>query len=499
MKRLLIAIGVLIAMSASPAAAANLCVGGSAGCFSTIQAAISAARDGDTITIARGTFAGGITVDKSVRLQGAGADRTVISGGGPVVNIARAIDTSGLNVSIDGVTITGGLNTSVPDTAVTFGGGVSIAVEQLDQPPFNGTGATVSISNSVIAGNTVRSSSVIPPGFCGPRACAFNSGGGIDNGGNLTLTNTRVTNNTAGSTAADPSPASDGGAGGIRNHFAGTLVLRRSTVSGNHVVTDGANANHASAGGIGSDGGTIDIADSVVSGNTVEYRGSMDIEDMAGFGGGLVLDQCDCQATPGSTTLRNTVVNGNQVIAVNTNPNATPAGFGGGLVAFTPALLDHVSLSDNSVHVTGARVAGGDGGGMENDAPVTMRDSVVARNSLVVDGPNGSIAGGGGIAMFADLTLERTLVLANSVTATGAAGPLPFPGQVSSVFGGGIANNGFGFSSGTLTMTDVLVGANRLSAGSGFVVRGGGVYSDGPVIRTRTLIVGNSPDQCVGC
>src|SRR5690349_13183907 len=498
MKRLLLAIGILTALSASPATAATLCVGTSAGCFSTIQAAIGAAHDGDTITIARGTFAGGITVNKSLRLQGAGADQTVISGGGPVLNIGRALDNAGLNVSVDGVTITGGLNTSVPDRAVTFGGGITIPVEQLDHPPFNGTGATVSISNSVITGNTVRSSAVIPPGFCGPRACAFNSGGGIDNGGNLTLTNTRVTDNTAGSSTTGSSPASDGGAGGIRNHFASTLVLRHSVVSGNHVVTDGDIANHASAGGIGNDGGPVDIADSVVNDNTVEYRGSLDVEAMAGFGGGLVLDQCDCQP-PQPATLRNTLVNGNRVTAVNTNPNATPAGYGGGLVAFTPTLLDNVSLSGNSVHVVGASVAGGDGGGMENDAPVTMRGGIVAHNSVVVDAPNGSIGGGGGIEMFADLTLERTLVFANSVQATGKPGPLPFPGQVSSGFGGGIANNGFGFSSGTLTMTDVVVVANGLVARSGFVVRGGGVYSDGPVVRTRTVIAGNSPDQCVGC
>ena len=84
----------------------------------------------------------------------------------------------------------------------------------------------------------MTSTSVIPPGFCGPRACAFNNGGGIDNGGVLTLTNTRVTNNTAGSTAAMPSAASDAGAGGIDNRFASTLVLRNSVVSGNHAVVE---------------------------------------------------------------------------------------------------------------------------------------------------------------------------------------------------------------------------------------------------------------------
>ena len=129
-------------------------------------------------------------------------------------------------MSIDRVTMTGGRQHQRPDHAVTFGGGVGIPTSQLDHPPFNGTGATVSISNSVITGNTVTSNRLIPPRFCGARACGFNSGGGIDNGGVLTLTNTQVTNNTAGSTSSLASAASDANAGGIDNRFASTLVLR---------------------------------------------------------------------------------------------------------------------------------------------------------------------------------------------------------------------------------------------------------------------------------
>ena len=90
-----------------------------------------------------GTFAGGITIDKSIRVQGAGADRTIIRGGGPVVTIFRSTAPDALNVSIDGVTITGGVNNTQPGTEVTFGGGIWIPTSQLDQPPFNGTGATV--------------------------------------------------------------------------------------------------------------------------------------------------------------------------------------------------------------------------------------------------------------------------------------------------------------------------------------------------------------------
>jgi len=117
---------------------------------------VNAAHDGDTIAVGAGTFSGGITIDKGVRVQCAGCDKTIIKGGGPVVTIFRAASPDALSVSIDGVTITGGVNDSQPDPEVTFGGGVWIPTSQLDHPPFNGTGATVSISSSVITGNTVN-------------------------------------------------------------------------------------------------------------------------------------------------------------------------------------------------------------------------------------------------------------------------------------------------------------------------------------------------------
>jgi hypothetical protein len=490
-------VAAVLGVAAHPAAAGTLCVGLKAGCFAQIQPAVAAAHDGDTIAIAPGTFAGGVTIDKSIHVQGAGADRTSIKGGGPVVTIFRSTAPDALNVSIDGVTITGGLNNTQPDPEVTFGGGVWIPTSQLDQPPFNGPGATVTISNSIITGNTVTSNSSIPPGFCGSRACGFNSGGGIDNGGVLTLTNTRVTNNTAGSTPLVASAASDANAGGIDNRFASTLVLRNSVVSGNHAVTNSPIANGGASGGIGSTG-ALDVENSVISGNTVEYTGSMDFGDQAALAGGISVDQC-CGLPHATATIRHTLVTGNRVTTVNTNPNSTPAGFGGGIVAFASLLLDHVSLSDNAVAVTGAGFAGADGGGMEIDAPVTVQDSIVARNSVLAQGPYGAIAGGGGIAMFgADLTLERTVLLANSASATGAAAPLPF-GGVSSVFGGGVSNGGFGVPPATLTVTDSIISANRLFGSPGFLLNGGGVYTESSIVRTHTVIAGNKPDDCSGC
>ena len=88
-----LAIVIAIAAPASGAAlrdhggAASLCVGKQPGCYGSIQAAVDAAPDGATITVGPGTFAGGITIAKSLTLRGAAAAATVISGGGPVLTI----------------------------------------------------------------------------------------------------------------------------------------------------------------------------------------------------------------------------------------------------------------------------------------------------------------------------------------------------------------------------------------------------------------------------
>jgi hypothetical protein len=98
----------------------------------------------------------------------------------------------------------------------------------------------------------------------------------------------------------------------------------------------------------------------------------------------------------------------------------------------------------------------------------------------------------------ADLTLERTLVIANSVSATSAPGPMPF-GGVASALGGGISNGAPGIPAATLTLTDSVVNANRLSGSAGLPLQGGGVYTTNGLVRTRTVIAGNKPDDCFGC
>ena len=59
-----------------------------------MQAALDASHDGDTIKVAAGTFAGGVTIAKSVSVIGAGAGATTIRGGGPVVTVGEEGDAS---------------------------------------------------------------------------------------------------------------------------------------------------------------------------------------------------------------------------------------------------------------------------------------------------------------------------------------------------------------------------------------------------------------------
>jgi hypothetical protein len=496
MKRLVLAILVVAGATAGPASAADLCVGASAGCFATLQGAVDAAHDGDTIHLRHGTFAGGVTIDRSVALVGAGSHSTVIAGGGPVLTIFREPDPENLTVSIRGVTITRGVNDSAPDDEVTFGGGIFIPVKQLQGPPFNGTGATVTIDDSVITANTVTSRAFGPPGpFCGPFPCGFNTGGGIDNGGVLTITNTQVTNNTAGSTPALATVASGVSGGGIANRRASTLFMANSVVSGNRALVSEPNGQSAGAGGIGSFG-ALSIENSMVSDNSAEVSGSSPGEEVReAFAGGLLIG-----GDPSRTaTIRDTLVRGNRVLSDIDRTDTLPVAFGGGIFADAPALLERTMVTDNLVRTVAGRDSAADGGGVELvETDMTIRDSLVARNQVVIEAERAAIAVGGGIANAGRLSVERTRVLRNRVSATGAGGPLPF-GEPSSVLGGGIWNGSFGGPPPELELTKSVVAGNRLDGPANFVIRGGGLWTITPVTLTNTTIAGNRPDQCFGC
>ncbi len=366
----------------------------------------------------------------------AGADTITLPAGTYALTLAGAGEDAAATGDLD---ITGG---KLPGSLTINGDGAATTIidgGDLDRV-FHVASGTVSIS-----GVTIRNGSAA-------------SGGGISNSGSLTLTNSSVSGNTAGSgggifnitggtlavtnSTVSGNTGSDGG--GISN--SGSLTLTGSTVSGNTAVFDG--------GGILSSGAaTLTVTNSTVSGNTA-----------AGNGGGIL--------NFGTLTLTNSTVSGN-----------TPGGVGGGI-------LNYGTLTVANSTVSGNTTAGGGGGGIYNNlgGTLTLANSTVSGNTT---GGNG----GGIYAKSGTVTLTNSTVSGNTASVRGGGifnitgGTLAVTnstvsGNTAGGDGGGIRN------SGTLTLTNSTVSGNTAST------HGGGVYNfGGTVTLTNVTITNNTADS----
>jgi hypothetical protein len=324
-------------------------------------------------------------------------------------------------------------------------------------------------------------------------------GGGIDSSGNLTLTNTRVSDNVAGSTETDSSAATIAQGGGIRSHPGATLTVLRSVVSANRAGVSPPNGRVADGGGIAGDG-TLTVEDSTIHGNRSEVEAAVPSSFFAGDfteanAGGLYL-------TPGSSaTIRRSKISDNRVHSSNTAGDASAEAAGidsDGRLLLTGSSVDN-NAAEATVPASSGFLAETDAGGIQVQGETTVRDSRIVDNSLTSTSETGlALSSGGGLFnLSASLTLVGTVVSANSATATGVGG---------FNLGGGIGNVLFGGGPPELTLTDSVVTANRLEASDGILSQGGGLYTADPfsgdsfpVTLTGTVIEGNKPGQCVGC
>jgi hypothetical protein len=518
-----------VATTSGRASAATLSVCPSGCAFSQIAPALAAAKNGDTIAIDAGTYDGGFTVDLSVKLTGAGPNRTIISGGGPVITIGQIFAASEPTVSIDGVTITGGVTRSSPESIPCEGKeGVWAAGGGIEVPPGTnpggpcsadnfGGGATVTITNSVITGNLVAPSDTTAFG----DAQAF--GGGIDTSGSLTLANTTVSDNRIGSASglSELAPLAEGA--GIFS-ARGDLTITNSMISRNQAAAS-PHGRIADGGGISSDG-TFTMSNSSVTSNSatvssdvssgfilsagIHIKGdaqtatitSTAISDNAAtvtdtFGrayvnsGGLSIDNCALAPC----ALSNDTISGNSVSAT-TLPGSNGRATGRSGAGEFGGTLNNVRLTRNSVDVNSAtgnaRAVGGasvfDGG--------TITNSLISNNQIHASAPLGSVdVRGGGINAFGPTTttLRNSSVSENTVVASGASG---------SARGGGIFDgfNPDGPPGGPLVLQHSDVTANTLSKTGGIDLQGGGIYlQDQPITLTNSAITQNTPDQCFGC
>ena len=501
--------------AASLRPAGKLCVGGKK-CYETIQAAVDAASDGDTIRIGRGTFAGGVTVGKSVDLVGDGAGKTIIQGGGPVLTLGTEGAPAQPTISIRGLTITGGLNRTKPDPAFVNGGGVYIPAAVGPDGPF--PGAIVTITSSVIEDNRVEPSATV--NLCPePQQCpwASASGAGIESQGSLTLVDTTVRNNHS---VTDTGLAEGGG---IRVLF-GSLTLGHSVVSGNESVATPPFGYWPQAGGIIVDGGTgaIAISDSEISNNATSLTST---GNSGAYASGTALDFDESHVGPvtitntritdnsitatspihhdlgvgdlvyinaGSPlTMRDSIVAGNRITATGAS-----VGFGGAIFeVHSPTTITNTRIVGNETSITSLA---GDANGYAtfvawSSDPVVLRDSVISGNSVQVSTTGGSATlQGAGIWNAGTLQLLDTKVQNNVGRASGPSGTAQ---------GGGIWNGLYpdGPLPVSLTLTDSKVAGNSVSGSAGLTVQGGGLFTAFPVTLQHSKIEKNKPDQCFGC
>lgn len=202
--------------------------------------------------------------------------------------------------------------------------------------------------------------------------------GGIFNTGQLTLNGSRVSNNTATNgdgggilnCGADPGLQADG----LCTGAPGSLTLNNSVVSNNAAGSGG-------GGGIANDPqAAMTLSGSVVSGNTT-----------SGNGGGIEND--------GTATLNFSTVSGNS------------GSSGGGTINNGIATLNLSLVSGNAS--TGAQATFGNGGGLSvsSTASTALNYSVVRANSAVFVG--------GGIFAGGPLQIDKSIVTGNAAHATG--------------------------------------------------------------------------------
>jgi hypothetical protein len=191
------------------------------------------------------------------------------------------------------------------------------------------------------------------------------SGGGINNSGTLTLTNSTVRGNLA------PIPcirsfvfcelrAGTASGGGIYN--SGALIINNSIISGNHAGSY-CNGTPCSAfgGGIYNRGTLMIIKNSTLTGNSTGTACSTSISCRVGVGGAFY-------TFGGAVTLNNSTVAGNSAYRCS----GVCSGTGGAIVN-----------GSGNLAMNNSTVSGNSAGGIFNRGTATLQNSIIAKNSLL--------------------------------------------------------------------------------------------------------------------
>ena len=392
----------------------------------------------------------------------------------------------GAQVTMVGLTIKGG---SVAES----GGGIANA-------------GILSITDSVISSN-----------LAGPR------GGGIANSGTLTLSQCRITGN---SLQNGGDWLTDGG-GGIYNASSsvtdihtctidynmtlnvgggvdnlGALTLSNSTLRGNSAAFDGAGVCNL---------GQATLMDSMVQANSAGAYGG----GISNSNGAVSLAVQRCTLDSNAANEGGGISSFESLIVTDCSITANSAGDGGGgIIGFSSTTVEGSTFAGNSAVDGGGILSLGScavsgvtitanlamrGGGILNDGAMSLSSCTISNNSAQSD-----VAWGGGLGNLGTISINNSTISGNSAPSGGGivngsyvsyaqAGTMIVTNSIitgNSAYwfeGGGILN-----SIGTVTVTDSTLDHN--SAGHD----GGGIHSYETVILTNSTIAFNSAGSSGG-
>jgi CSLREA domain-containing protein len=340
-------------------------------------------------------------------------------------------------------------------------GGTVIKQEGADQVLYNPAGTTATLSGLTLTG-----------GHGGGQ------GGGVLNGGALTLRDVLVTGNTAGSGQGFTDGRGRDG-GGIYNEQGATLTAVDSAIRSNSAGAGAPSDNGLPAGnggdggGILDEGGTVTLRDSTISDNAagagsngVTFRGNGTAGGVGGVGGAISITD------NGSLNVEDSTIAGNRAGNGGTGGEGVGAGNGG---------------------------PGGESGGIYSDGSVTLKDSTISGNVAGAGGaggPGGSggPGGPGGLAggiYNGDVLSVTDVTVAGNSAAPGGAGGFGLNGQ------GPSGSDGVGgaiYTDGAINMTHATIANNTAPGGVG------GIYADPSTIalETASIVAANNPPNCLG-
>ena len=408
------------------------------------------------------TLNGELQINQSVTIDGPGANELSVSGN----NSGRVFEIEAGQVAISGLTITDGQEVAAD------GGGILVDA-----------GATLNLDQVVLSKNSASADST---------GDNFGSGGGIENDGSLTVTESLFTHNLAsGGEYAAPitGPITEGSAGGAIDSQGLSLSVSDSEFTTNKAVGPATGTGEGNGGAINSSSPAT-ITYSTFNGNEALGRNTN--------GGALSTGENENFAAP-ALAISNCTFTGNQAVGAN-GANNSAALFGGealgGAVANAgPLTIANSTFTDNAARGgdQGDNVGGLDpnpvlgeawGGGLVNFASVlTITNTSFSGNQAIggnsAVGPGAPAAGGGLAAeIFANTTLTGVSFFGNqAIGGSGGSSSPGYPGTGGSGFGGGFYN---GVDS-SATVSDALFSGNLAKGGSGGPGAAGGVGAGGAI------------------